>query len=184
MAGWQAAELQLPGSRLGTVGPWEALEDPNVYNFALNDPLAVGDVNGLWTFGTGLTISVNWWIFNGTVSVGFVGDTQGKVNVWLTVGGGGTGAGAGVSAGVTVQVSNAKCNGDLRGPFAYGSVGGFLGGGASADAFWGNSPDGPVFGGGFTVGPGLGGGGSAGFTRTWIRPISPFRGDRQPPPID
>jgi RHS repeat-associated protein len=148
---------------------WEMTAGPNVYTYNFNSPVDYVDVNGLWTFGVGLSFSWNWWIFNGSYSVGITGDTQGNINTWGTVGQGVTGAGAGVGGGVTVQVSNAKCNNDLKGPFGYGSIGGFLGGGGSVDGFWGNSDDGPVFGGGFTVGPGLGAGASAGLSGTTIK---------------
>jgi hypothetical protein len=143
-------------------------EGPNVYTYAFNNPVGYFDVNGLWTFGVGVTVSINWGPFNGTVSVGLSGDSQGNLNGWATGGGGVTGAGAGVSAGVSLQASNAKCNKDLGGKFGYAGAGGFFGGGASGDTFWGPSDDGPVVGGGFTVGVGLGAGATGGLSDTGI----------------
>ncbi len=143
---------------------------PNLYRYNENDPVDVVDLYGLWTFGVGLTIGVQWGPINILLSVGVTGDTQGNFGGYFTRGGG-AGLGAGFFAGVSVQGSNAKCNNDLSGPFGYGGLGGAFGGAGSLDGFWGNSNDGPVFGGGGTVGVGFGGGGAAGVTTTTIKPI-------------
>jgi RHS repeat-associated protein len=149
--------------------PWIG---PNLYSFNQNNPVNAIDPSGLWTLQVGVTIGINVWGFNFFFSTGFSGDTQGNFSGFYT-GGGGVASGAGTQAfaGVTVQGSNAKCNNDLSGPFAYGSAGGGLGAYGSGDAFWGNSPDGPVVGVGGTVGVGLGAGGSAGFSGTGVTPL-------------
>ena len=143
---------------------------PNLYQYSGNDPVNNLDALGLWTLQVGFTISGDWGWGNFFGSVGFTIDTQGHFDGFYT-GGGGAAVAAGGSAGVTVQVSNAKCNNDLSGPFGYGSLGGGLGPYGSLDGFWGNSAGGPVFGGGGTFGVGLGGGGSVGVSGTGIHPL-------------
>jgi RHS repeat-associated protein len=145
---------------------------PDLYRYDANDPINSIDPYGLWTFQVGFTVGGNFAGWNFYFSTGFSGDTQGNFGGFYTGGGGlATGVGTQVFGGVTLQGSNAKCNNDLKGPFAYGSVGGGLGPYGSGDAFWGNSPDGPVVGIGGTVGVGLGAGGSAGISGTGIKPI-------------
>jgi hypothetical protein len=144
---------------------------PNLYWYSDNNPAGNLDPLGLWTFQVGVTWSINLGWVNFFISTGISGDTQGNIDGYWT-GGGGAALAAGVSAGVTVQVSNAKCNNDLGGPFGYASVGGGWGAYGSGDAFWGNSDDGPVVGYGGTFGVGAGGGGAAGLSWTEIVPIS------------
>jgi len=152
--------------------PGEFIIGPNLDQFAANNPMYYVDPLGLWTFQFGFTFALNWGWGNFYVSAGITGDTQGNINTYTT-GGAGAALEAGIQAGVTAQVSNAKCNKDLSGPFAYGSAGGGLGEAGSADAFWGNSPDGPVVGLGGTFGVGAGAGANAGISGTTIRALWP-----------
>jgi RHS repeat-associated protein len=144
----------------------------NLYDYVGNNPINFYDPLGLWTFQVGVTFALNWGWGNFFISAGITGDTKGNINTYTT-GGAGAALEAGIQAGVTVQVSNAKCNKDLSGPFGYGSAGGGLGPDGSVDAFWGNSPDGPVVGLGGTFGVGAGAGANGGLSGTTIRPLWP-----------
>jgi RHS repeat-associated protein len=172
---WGTQGLSLQSGR---AVPWQIPDalresgEANLYQFVGNNPVNNLDPFGLWTFQVGFTLGFNFWGWNGSFSTGFSGDTQGNFGGYYTGNlGPATGLGAQGFAGVTVQGSNAKCNNNLKGPFAYGSVGGGLGPYGSLDAFGGSSDNGPVFGLGGTVGVGLGAGGAGGGSLTRIKPL-------------
>jgi RHS repeat-associated protein len=150
--------------------PFDKWTGPNPYKFADNDSINEFDPLGLWTFGIGFTITIQFGPINLNISSGFVMDNQGNVGTYLTSGGGG-GAGAHAAGGVSFTASDAPTICDLRKWFGNLSGGAGYMADASAEGFVGSGSGGPVLGGGITLGAGLGAGGSAGGSYTWIDPI-------------
>ncbi len=144
----------------------------NKYAYAFGNPVNNRDPLGLWTFGAGLTVNVQFGIINIEGSYGVVIDGSGHVGLYGTTGGG-LGVGADASAGASLSWSNARKICDLAGPFQYGSGTAGAGLDGTIDEFTGFTGDGkPVVGGGLTVGAGVGGGGSVGLNGTTIIPVN------------
>jgi RHS repeat-associated protein len=149
----------------------------NKYAYALANPMDNRDPSGLWTFGGGLTINLQFGPVNIEGSFGLVVDGSGNVGVYGTTGGG-LGVGATASVGAGLQWSpNAHGICDLAGPFQYGSVSAGAGLDGTVDEFTGYNSDGtPIVGGGLTVGAGVGGGVSGGLNGTVVIPVNPIPG--------
>jgi RHS repeat-associated protein len=134
--------------------------DANLYAYVRNGPLNARDPFGLWTFQTGLNVSLTG--FGGTFSgfVGIVIDDHGNVGAY---GGGGEGVGVGFGGflGVGGSLSNASNICGIAGPFQNLSAGGGSGAGATAEIYTGQGlgPNGFVSGAGGTIG--LAGGASS-----------------------
>lgn len=126
---------------------------------------------GLFTFqiGFSLTYQIGPVSFNYNGGIAF--DGHGNIGFYNT-GLVGAGPGAGFSGGISLLGSNGDQIADLNNTFYTASVGGFAGGGASAEGFNGRgSHNQIVVGGGGTFGIGLGGGGYVGPSFTKVSPI-------------
>ena len=106
-----------------------------LYTYTSDNPSNRRDPRGLFTVGVCVSGEIAVGI---RVGVGVCGQvsTSGEVGVTGTVSGG-VASGAGASAGIGLQSSNAEHIAELGGPFAHlgGSI--HLGGGVSADTFYG-----------------------------------------------
>ena len=142
---------------------------PNLYGYALGDPVNLTDPLGLRTLGACVSGSIGFGINVSGQICGQV-STSGEIGATETIGAGPGAAGA--SIGIGPQGSNAKHISDLKGPFVNANVNGALGAEAGANGFAGTTDCGDtVYGGGFQVGAGIGGGESVMVTETYQQSV-------------
>ncbi len=140
--GWVNIRLRRSDNRIAKIAHWETYEGLNPYTSCLNDPVALCDNNGLWTFGIGFSGWTGIWGAAGFSGGFFFGHGPGGWS-WGFLGSGFAGSGGfGIGGGGFVQITSAPCVSALKG--SGGTVGGSAG-------------EGPSFGGGAVFGNGYGG---------------------------